>query len=197
MAWTPSPRELPGAFGTAPVPDIESLRRAALQASWRRDRRVAQRRMAMRWIAWYALRGLPLLAIAIAAAVLLWLSNRPNEPHTGRPTERVRAAANPPLQRARATSSASVAPASAAAMATPATPAAPEPHHGEPVLQLRLGSPLQSASPTASASASPSATPPATGPQSTGLPLAHKAPSATDSPSPQLKPDNWLHSKEP
>ena len=167
MAWTQSAPDLPGAFGTAPVPDVEGLRRAALQASWRRDRRVAQRRMAVRWIAWYALRGLPLLAIA--GAVFLGVSNR----STGRLAER--------------------------------TPAAPQRHAGQPELQLRLGSPLESASPiatatstaTATATSTATATPQAVGPQSTSVPLADKASSTTNFPSPQLRPDNWLHSQEP
>ena len=159
MAWTQSAPDLPGTFGTAPVPDVEGLRRAALQASWRRDRRVAQRRTAVRWIAWYALRGLPLLAIA--GAVFLGVSNR----STGRPAER--------------------------------TPAAPERHAGQPELQLRPGSPLQSASPIATATSTATATPQAVGPQSTSVPPADKASSTTNFPSPQLRPDNWLHSQEP
>ena len=152
MVWTPSAPELPRSFGAAPVPDVEGLRRAALQASWRRDRRVAQRRMAMRWAVWYALRGLPLLAVA--AAAWLWVSNQ------------------------------TVVPGSPVLLATPPKPATAHPPQGEPVLQLRLESPLQSA-------------PPASGAPSASVPIAGKSASATESPSPQLKPDNWLHSKEP
>jgi hypothetical protein len=164
MTWIQSAPELPRSFGAAPVPDIEALRRAALQASWRRDRRVAQRRMAMRWIAWYTLRGLPLLAIA--AGVMLWLSNRP----AGRPAGQSPAAVTMPLK-----------------------PVPPQVQPGEVALQLRLESPLQPLSPAANTAA----TAQAASPQSSGVPLADRAAPATDSPSPQLKPDNWLHSQEP
>ena len=75
MAWTSRAPELQPAVGQArvpvPVPDIERLRRNALQASWRRDRRVARRRTFIRWALWYGLRGLPLLLLA--AALSIWL----------------------------------------------------------------------------------------------------------------------------
>lgn len=41
------------------IPDSDAVRLAALQASWSRDRRVAQRRIAWRWITWYAQRYAP------------------------------------------------------------------------------------------------------------------------------------------
>jgi hypothetical protein len=148
MAWIPSAPDLPSSFGAAPVPGIEGLRRAALQASWRRDRRVAQRRMAMRWAVWYAVRGLPLLAIA--AAVWLGVSNWPAE----RPSHSVQPAIIAPTPK----------------------PAAAEPQRGDTALQLRLESPFQPTSTPATA-------------QALSVP--------PDSPSPQLKPDNWLHSQEP
>ena len=75
MAWISRAPELQPAVGQArvpvPVPDIERLRRNALQASWRRDRRVARRRTFIRWALWYGLRGLPLLLLA--AALSIWL----------------------------------------------------------------------------------------------------------------------------
>ncbi len=50
------------------VPDSEALRRAALQASWRRDRWVSRRRLAWRWTLFYLqAHGWLLLAVA-----LLW-----------------------------------------------------------------------------------------------------------------------------
>lgn len=35
------------------IPGSDTLRQAALQASWQRDKRVAQRRIAWRWVLWY------------------------------------------------------------------------------------------------------------------------------------------------
>ena len=62
----PSPRRRPS------VPDSEAVRLAALQASWRRDRRVARRRIFWRWIVWFALRYLPWLLVALALLMWLW-----------------------------------------------------------------------------------------------------------------------------
>ena len=174
---------LPRSFGTAPVPDIDGLRRAALQASWRRDRRVAQRRMAMRWAGWYAIRGLPLMAIAAA----VWFWALPILSENGL------APANAPARQASPTSSAPAAPARPAAAVTPPKPAVPDPKRGEPELQLRLESPFQPAPPTATAQA----TTQATDTSAARVQPAVKAASAKESPSPQLKPDNWLHSQEP
>ena len=183
MVWRRSMAHLPRSVGTAAVPDIDGLRRTALQASWRRDRRVAQRRMAMRWAAWYAMRGLPLLAIA--AAMWLWVLPKLNA--------RALETANAPAQQASPPSGASIAPAGPVAGApapTPdANPATPDPQRDEPGLQLRLDGPFQPELPLAAT--------PATTAQNIGGQAAGKAVSAKDSPSPQLKPDNWLHSQEP
>ena len=169
MVWRRSMAHLSRSVGTAQVPDIDGLRRAALQASWRRDRRVAQRRMAMRWAAWYAIRGLPLLTMA--AAVWLWVLPKLNAA--------AQATASAPVQQISPVPSASVAAATPAATAPAANPPTPDLQRGEPGLQLRLESPFQPAPPIAIKQA------------------AGKTASAADSQSPQLKPDNWLHSQEP
>lgn len=53
--------------------DAETLRMAALRASWTRDRRVARRRVALRWLAWAFWRyGLALLLVLAIAASLAW-----------------------------------------------------------------------------------------------------------------------------
>ncbi len=63
---------LPGAG----VPDTEALRRAALQASWARDRRVGRRRLLWRWMLWFLLRCvLPAFALA-CVLVFAWLLMR-------------------------------------------------------------------------------------------------------------------------
>ncbi len=68
MQWQRSAHQQPPTPRHPSVPDSEAVRQAALQASWRRDRRVAQRRIFWRWIVWFALRYLPWL---VAAAALL------------------------------------------------------------------------------------------------------------------------------
>lgn len=84
----PHPRQLP-------IPSSEAVRTAALQASWRRDRRVARRRIAWRWIAWYAQRYLPALLallalLAIGSYLAGWVPAMPR--FDGRPAEAVAAA---------------------------------------------------------------------------------------------------------
>jgi hypothetical protein len=56
------------------VPSSDTVRRAALSASWARDRRVARRRLALRWLFWAWWRiGLPVL---LALALAVWLLGR-------------------------------------------------------------------------------------------------------------------------
>lgn len=66
MQWQRSENQQPRSPRQPPVPDPEAVRLAALQASWRRDRRVAQRRIVWRWFVWFALRYLPWLMAALA-----------------------------------------------------------------------------------------------------------------------------------
>ncbi|WP_291065466.1 hypothetical protein [Hydrogenophaga sp.] len=57
------------------LPDPETLRRSALQASWRRDRWVRARRLAWRWLLWACWRYGPaaLLLLAALGALGRWL----------------------------------------------------------------------------------------------------------------------------
>jgi hypothetical protein len=69
MLWRRSeplklPRDLPPT-----IPGSDSVRQAALQASWRRDRRVAQRRIAWRWTVWYLQRFSPHVLTGMALLV--------------------------------------------------------------------------------------------------------------------------------
>lgn len=150
----------------ASVPHSQALLQAALQASWKRDRRVGRRRLALRWVVWGFLRyGLPfLLLAAVATVVWFWLV--------------------PSLQ-AVALNPATISP---PAVATPVQ-ALPVPTTEPPdthipldttadAIALRLEKTLSSSSPpTDSANPSPTAV----------EPVNH----------PSLKPENWLHSKEP
>lgn len=76
MPWpkaSPPPAETPDARAGTAVPSSETLRRAALRASWVRDQRLARRRLAWRWLLWAGWRiGLPLLLALALVAWLLW-----------------------------------------------------------------------------------------------------------------------------
>lgn len=192
------------AAGSDVVPDAEELRRAALQASWQRDRRVAKRRTAMRWAVWYGIRGLPLLLVA--ALVSIWLlpplaarlqapshppaqgtapKTLPAGPQTGTPTTAtVAPEVLPPSLPPSLPSSLQDRSADLSRAAGPGPSPPPESRSDESGIQLRLETPFQPPSRNASAAQ----TPPKAG-DTAAPPL--------QSPSPQLKPDNWLHSKEP
>lgn len=69
MQWQRSEHERPPSPRRPSVPDPEAVRLAALQASWRRDRHVAQRRIVWRWIVWFVLRYLPWLVAGLALLI--------------------------------------------------------------------------------------------------------------------------------
>jgi hypothetical protein len=74
MLWkTSRPLHIP--LAAQPVPDAHALRRAALQTSWRRDRWVARRRLALRWMLWALERyGTKIVGgFALVAAAWIWL----------------------------------------------------------------------------------------------------------------------------
>lgn len=148
----------------ASLPDTEALRRAALQASWARDRAVGGRRLRWRWFTWVATRLL--LPLLVVAGVLLLghllvqhfgLINAPTAPVDAA----VRPSTGPAASGAASMAAAEERP--AAAPAVPPTPALPtasaaptppamadEPPRA-PLLRMDLGSapvrPSQSASP--------------------------------------------------
>lgn len=199
MLWRRSIPQNPRSPGPKPVPDTNELRRAALQASWQRDRRVAQRRMAMRWALWYGARAVPVLVVAGAVAALVWLWVMPRLPGTALNL------AAPQSRPARAPVPVTVplpvtVPVPAPVPIAPTiAPPTPTPQFADPAydtsavrdskpresgLQLILESPLRLA------------------PTSDNSPAVReraldKHAVAKNSPSPQLKPDSWLHSQEP
>ncbi len=188
MLWrkTVSPLVVPPA---APVPDAERLRQAALQASWQRSRWVARRRVAGRWLLWLLTRYLmPALAV-FGLGAWLWLNVLP-------------ALGDDPMQRLAQWSGLTTTPADTRATTVPA-PVRPAPPAVAAVVEPATGQPPQDSllSPegetlvtplplkfdarwTGQAPARPAAVPPT-------------APDHDSSPSPALKPENWLHSKEP
>jgi hypothetical protein len=136
------------------------VRQSALQASWQRDRWVAKRRIALRWLVWLSWRyGLPVLATATALAiawrvVLAWPFAAP--PESG-------AASHPAAVHA---------------------PAFPETAPDDTPMKLRFDPAWPVAPPKASQTIYPKT------PTQSDLDAAAPSP-------PHLKPENWLHSKEP
>lgn len=165
MPW-PKSASTPSSVAQFPVPCAEAVRLAALEASWRRDKRVARRRLFWRWTLWYIQRyhrhALALMALALAMAYFSG-ARWPASNGTKHP---------PPVL--------STAPLNAEA--PPQAPVVAEPP-AEPDAPLEINEPvsLRPALRLADASATPADVPIAVGPPDT-LPL---------------KPETWLHSKEP
>ncbi|MGY8905524.1 MAG: hypothetical protein ACKVIH_13340 [Burkholderiales bacterium] len=81
-------RTPPPVFASAPytVPDAETLRQQALQRGWRRSQRVAQRRLALRWLLWalprYVLPAAALLGAVFGLYLLYQHATKPNTTQT-------------------------------------------------------------------------------------------------------------------
>ena len=157
MLWRRS-AQTPAPSLASLVPEGETVRLSALQASWRRDRWVARRRLALRWLAWIGWRyGLPALGL-LAAMTLVWRMVL-GWPAAGTGIEP---------------------PASPAAHAHEPTSDTPD----EPTVRLRFD-PAWSDALNAPARLTPAPLPAASEPEA-AIPFT-----------PHLKPENWLHSKEP
>lgn len=76
MPWLSSAPPKP-ISGTGPVPDLNALRGAALQASWQRDRSVGRRRLALRWCLFYAGRYGLWVVLLLAGACWTWFNGLP------------------------------------------------------------------------------------------------------------------------
>lgn len=169
----------------APVPDTEAVRQAALRASWRRDRWVARRRLLGRWLLWCLRRYVLPIVLIIGLGLLLWLGVWPS---LRKPFETARPAVassaplpptppNPPMGSAPG----------------PQGPVLPPPANDPPPSTTlasgidpvdaahNAGLRLDTHWPTATTAQTPVQTAPPAPPPST----------------PHLKPENWLHSKEP
>lgn len=71
----------PGLAMTGGIPSTETLRQQALQASWRRGRGVASRRLAWRWTVWYAQKpGVWAAVLGLGLGALLWTLWQPETP---------------------------------------------------------------------------------------------------------------------
>lgn len=172
-----------------PVPDAEAVRQAALRASWRRDRWVARRRLLGRWLLWCLRRYVLPIVLVIGLGLLLWLGVWPSLRKPVEPTRQA-AVSSAPLQ-----------------STPPMPPMGTGPVPQSPITPLPANVSPPSATPT-------SGIVPVDTAQNAGLRLdthwptlataqasAQTAPQ-TQPPSPptspsHLKPENWLHSKEP
>jgi hypothetical protein len=151
------------------IPGSDSVRQAALQASWRRDRRVAQRRIAWRWVTWYFQRfsphALAVLTVLVGAAYLRgslpsWSGG--GDPHDTASAAVVHAPYSPP--------------------AVPTAPApVPQPPPADTAPDLESPLTLRTSLALGAHAAAPSP-----------YPGTETSPDTLS-----LKPENWLHSKEP
>ena len=183
MLWRRSaPQLVPS---TAPVPDADRLRLAALQASWSRGRWVARRRVAVRWVLWVLGRYvMPALAVSGVAA-WLWLGVLQD---IDSPLDRLAQWSGWPTTTQAAPSQAPQTSVTAPVV-TPSTDApelptevathSPEGEWIDHAPQLKFEPRWAGASLLAAATPPTIANSPETDPQ------------------PTLKPENWLHSKEP
>lgn len=170
---------------TAPVPDAEAVRRAVLQASWRRDRWVARRRVWLRWLVWVTGRYLLPALLVFGLGAWLWLGVLPG---MGNPLDQLTRIQKP------AASPAPAVPPAHKAVPEPAT--LPPPSSAEPV-EVVSYSPEGEELPVPLALRFESrwAT---TVSDSDKLTTTVSAEPDTFTPiQPHLKPENWLHSKEP
>jgi hypothetical protein len=180
MPWRRSERPHPP-LTPRPVPDPELVRRAALAASWQRDRRIAKRRLAWRWLLWfvgrYFLHMLGVMALLLLAG---WLLRHP--PGIRNPEQAILPMGESGASQARHAS----AQASEDRSAWPGLSLIPESTYSElpapdlSALELQLARQL---SPQAAPDLQKTET------QPTAMPA--------DAIAPSLKPENWLHSKEP
>ena len=153
----------------ANVPDSDALRRAMLAASWKRDQRVARRRILARWVLWALGRygWMVLVAVALVTSAWWW---------THRISASASAAPSHPVEVAQVAQTTPTVPAAAPPTETDrpySMPPLPE-HFGQGVvLRLTRWSPMtRPASPV-------------------------QLPAAQNAGNPSLISEDWLHSKEP
>ena len=180
MPWRRHERPKPPSSPHA-VPDPESVRRAALAASWQRDRRIAHRRLAWRWALWFVRRYfLHILGVLILLLLAGWLQR--SQPGVG-PVNH----ASPPASASDSSPFVPVVlqptqpvPAWPVPTSIPATTYIELPAQELNALTLRMASQLTLETQSMSQVTSPHLTEP------TAQPVI-----------PSLKPESWLHSKEP
>jgi hypothetical protein len=172
MLWQRTVSPVPSPLPTL-TPTQEELRLAVLQASWARDRRVGRRRLALRWAQWALLRYLLPALLVLGAAALVWSWLLPEMPAL-----LVQVKPRP----------------------GPARPASAQPEQvaSPPVLEPEPPQPQTTTSATNAGSQSADTLLLQLDP-SWGLPRtpAPRPDPVEAQPLSTLKPENWLHSKEP
>lgn len=172
----------------APVPDAEALRLALLQASWRRGRWVARRRLALRWLLWATTRYLMPATLVFGLAAWLWLGVLPSvgnpwlqlAPWTGRSVQPERPTPAPPTALVTPPLTPAVAPDEALEYETAYVEFSPEGEEIPRPLALKFEARWAGAGQRLGRGTVPA-------------PASEPVPN----PQPTLKPENWLHSKEP
>jgi hypothetical protein len=172
MLWPRTVSPVPTPLPTL-APTQEELRLAVLQASWARDRRVSRRRLALRWAQWAVLRYLLPALLVLGAAALVWSWLLPEIPALLVQVKPPTGSAHP-------------------ASAQPEQVAAPPVQEPEPPQQ-------QTTAPMTSANGQNADTLSLQLDSSWGDPRtpAPRPDPVEAQPLSTLKPENWLHSKEP
>jgi len=163
----------------ATVPVGESVRLAALQAAWKRDRQVSRRRLWWRWTVWGARRYVLPAAAGLALSAGLWFAAKASMGWIDGPTP-----TEPAIATATALATASTVPTTTANQVVPVAPL--------PSITVVMPSGMALAfeaglpDPTVRLN------------RSAQTPVSSAALSdVAKIPNPQLISENWLHSKEP
>ncbi len=183
MPWHDAAQAQPPRPAT-PVPGGESVRLAALQATWKRDRQVARRRLWWRWTVWGAQRYALPVAAGLSVIAGLWFAVSATMAWLEAPGPANQPVASEPAQNSPATASLDTPTPTPDSPALPFTSLPPKavvtPSGMTLAFEINLTDPTlrnngSNQSPVSSAALS----------------------DAAKIPNPQLISENWLHSKEP
>lgn len=164
----------------SPVPEGESVRLAALQATWKRDRTVARRRLWWRWALWGTQRYALPAAAAAGVFAGLWLGTKEAMTWLDAPARSEPVVATAPAE------SNNPLPPIATSLPSPALSGMLPPQTVVTPSGMALAFEIRLPGPTFRPD------------RSTQTPVSSAAlPDAAETPNPQLISENWLHSKEP
>lgn len=183
MPWQQAAQAQPPRPATT-VPGGESVRLTALQATWKRDRQVARRRLWWRWTVWGAQRYALPLAVGLSVITGLWFAVRATMgwlEAPSLPSQQVTSVAAEPSPPATAPDTPPALPTSPALPYKPMPPKTVVTPSG-----VALAFEVDLTAPNGRTN------------RSNQSPVSSAAlPGAAKIPNPQLISENWLHSKEP